>query len=77
MKWIEENIPEADNPLPVLDSEEELENTKFEFSKMNQRIINSLWKLAEVKISIYEPINLDNNQHFSQVKFKPSQEWII
>lgn len=35
MKWIEENIPEADNPLPVLDSEEELENTKFEFSKMN------------------------------------------
>jgi len=35
MKWIEENIPEAgDNPLPVLDSDEELENAKFEISKM-------------------------------------------
>ncbi|TRY80974.1 hypothetical protein TCAL_02964 [Tigriopus californicus] len=34
MKWIEENIPESENPLPVLDSEEEIETTKFEFSKM-------------------------------------------
>ena len=35
LKWIEEHIPEsADNPLPVLDSDEELETTKFEISKM-------------------------------------------
>ena len=34
MQWIEENIPEADNPLPVLDSDEEIETTKFEISKM-------------------------------------------
>ena len=34
MKWIEENIPESENPLPVLDSEEEIETTKFEMSKM-------------------------------------------
>ena len=31
IKWVEEHIPEsADNPLPVLDSDEELETTKFE-----------------------------------------------
>ena len=35
MKWIEEHIPESENPLPVLDSEEELETTNFQFSKMN------------------------------------------
>ncbi len=34
LKWIEENIPESENPLPVLDSEEEIETTKFEISKM-------------------------------------------
>ena len=34
MKWIEENIPESENPLPVLDSDEEIETTKFEMSKM-------------------------------------------
>lgn len=36
LKWIEENIPESagDNPLPVLDSDEEIETTKFEISKM-------------------------------------------
>jgi hypothetical protein len=35
LKWVEEHIPEsADNPLPVLDSDEELETTKFEISKM-------------------------------------------
>ncbi len=35
MKWIEENIPEAgDNPLPVIDSEEEIETTKLEINKM-------------------------------------------
>ena len=36
LKWIEENIPEGagDAPLPVLDSDEEIETTKFEISKM-------------------------------------------
>ena len=34
LKWIEENIPESENPLPVIDSEEEIETTKFEISKM-------------------------------------------
>lgn len=35
LKWVEEHIPESgDNPLPVLDSDEELETTKFEISKM-------------------------------------------
>ena len=34
LKWIEENIPESENPLPVLDSEEEIENTKLEINKM-------------------------------------------
>lgn len=34
MRWIEENIPESENPLPVLDSDEEIETTKFELSKM-------------------------------------------
>jgi len=37
LKWIEENIPESaetDNPLPVIDSDEEIETTKFEISKM-------------------------------------------
>ena len=37
MKWIEENIPQSadtDNPLPVLDSDEEIETTRFEINKM-------------------------------------------
>ena len=35
LKWVEDHIPEsADNPLPVLDSDEEIETTKFEISKM-------------------------------------------
>jgi len=37
LKWIEENIPESvetENPLPVIDSDEEIETTKFEISKM-------------------------------------------
>ena len=34
LKWIEENIPESENPLPVIDSEEEIETTKVEISKL-------------------------------------------
>jgi len=37
LKWVEENIPETadtENPLPVIDSEEEIETTRFELSKM-------------------------------------------
>ncbi|KAK3862795.1 hypothetical protein Pcinc_031373 [Petrolisthes cinctipes] len=36
LKWVEENIPSslADNALPILDSDEEILTTKFEFSKM-------------------------------------------
>jgi len=36
-KWIEENISESvetENPLPVIDSDEEIETTKLEISKM-------------------------------------------
>ncbi len=34
LKWIEENIPESvANPLPVLDSDEELETTRLEINK--------------------------------------------
>lgn len=36
LRWVEENIPQAmaDAALPVLDSDEEILNTKFEVSKM-------------------------------------------
>lgn len=36
LRWVEENIPTAiaDAALPVLDSDEEILNTKFEVSKM-------------------------------------------
>ncbi|XP_076037637.1 transmembrane protein 87A [Oratosquilla oratoria] len=36
LKWVEENIPStiADSALPLLDSDEEIVNTKFEMSKM-------------------------------------------
>lgn len=36
LRWVEENIPAAinDASLPVLDSDEEIINTKFEVSKM-------------------------------------------
>lgn len=36
LKWVEDNIPAAiaDAALPVLDSDEEIINTKFEVSKM-------------------------------------------
>ncbi|XP_054263065.1 transmembrane protein 87A-like [Macrosteles quadrilineatus] len=36
LKWVEENIPTslADSALPILDSDEEIMNTKFELSKM-------------------------------------------
>ncbi|XP_075225585.1 transmembrane protein 87A [Lycorma delicatula] len=36
LKWVEENIPSslADTALPILDSDEEIMNTRFEISKM-------------------------------------------
>jgi len=36
LRWVEENIPSsmADSALPILDSDEEIINTKFEVSKM-------------------------------------------
>lgn len=36
LRWVEENIPSAitDSTLPILDSDEEILNTKFEVSKM-------------------------------------------
>jgi hypothetical protein len=34
LKWIEENIPASENPLPVIDSDEEIETTKLEINKM-------------------------------------------
>ena len=34
LKWIEEDIPESENPLPVIDSDEEIETTKLEINKM-------------------------------------------
>jgi len=37
LRWVEENIPataDNENPLPVLDTEEEIETTRFELSKM-------------------------------------------
>jgi hypothetical protein len=36
LRWVEENIPTAiaDATLPILDSDEEILNTKFEVSKM-------------------------------------------
>lgn len=36
LRWVEENIPSSmgDPALPVLDSDEEIINTKFEVSKM-------------------------------------------
>lgn len=36
LRWVEENIPTAisEATLPVLDSDEEILNTKFEVSKM-------------------------------------------
>lgn len=36
LKWVEENIPAAlaDAALPIIDSDEEILNTKFEVSKM-------------------------------------------
>ena len=33
LKWIEEDIPESENPLPVIDSDEEIETTKLEIKK--------------------------------------------
>lgn len=36
LKWVEENIPAAiaDAALPIIDSDEEIINTRFEVSKM-------------------------------------------
>jgi len=34
LKWVEENIPDMDGALPVIDSEEEIETTKVEISKL-------------------------------------------
>jgi len=36
LRWVEDNIPAAiaDPTLPILDSDEEIINTKFEVSKM-------------------------------------------
>jgi len=34
LKWVEENIPDIEAALPVIDSEEEIETTKVEISKL-------------------------------------------
>jgi len=34
LKWVEENIPDVEGALPIIDSEEEIETTKVEISKM-------------------------------------------
>jgi len=34
LKWVEENIPDVEAALPVIDSEEEIETTKIEISKL-------------------------------------------
>merc|ERR1712152_135522 len=34
LKWVEENIPDMDGALPIIDSEEEIETTKEEISKL-------------------------------------------
>lgn len=34
LKWVEENIPDIEGALPVIDSEEEIETTKVEISKL-------------------------------------------
>jgi len=34
LKWIEENIPDVEGALPIIDSEEEIETTKIEISKL-------------------------------------------
>lgn len=35
LKWVEENIPDVDGALPIIDSEEEIETTKNEISKLH------------------------------------------
>jgi len=34
LKWVEENIPDIEGAMPVIDSEEEIETTKVEISKL-------------------------------------------
>jgi len=34
LRWVEENIPDIEGALPVIDSEEEIETTKIEISKL-------------------------------------------
>lgn len=34
LKWVEENIPDIEGALPVIDSEEEIETTKLEIAKL-------------------------------------------
>ena len=34
LKWVEENIPDMEGAMPVIDSEEEIETTKVEISKL-------------------------------------------
>jgi len=34
LKWVEENIPDVEGALPMIDSEEEIETTKIEISKL-------------------------------------------
>merc|ERR1712129_568836 len=36
LKWVEENIPDIEGALPVIDSEEEIETTKIEISKLQK-----------------------------------------
>ena len=35
LKWVEENIPDVEGALPMIDSEEEIETTKAEISKLH------------------------------------------
>ena len=43
LKWVEENIPDVDGALPIIDSEEEIETTKTEISKLHWSMIVYYW----------------------------------
>ncbi|KAI8422747.1 hypothetical protein MSG28_006503 [Choristoneura fumiferana] len=69
LRWVEENIPTS--TLPLLDSDEEIINTKFEVSKMHiSQLVDSLAKFVKAfRRSRQGPTNLlsDNTRNFYKV----------
>ena len=61
LKWVEENIPDMDGALPIIDSEEEIETTKEEISKLHWNHIYCFHRIDHRRLWSHVPWNMEHN----------------